>query len=145
MIRLFDLADQLSTIINPALGLLLLAEPLLDQRSAREPWPLFWVRAGASVGIAVAIAEWGKHSQVWQGHPNFPSGHTTLATAAATALVLHRGPRWLGVSAPAVLVMGSSLVYGRWHTTDEVVGGFVLGLAVALACFRVRSRSSEPV
>ena len=145
MIRLFDLADQLSTMINPALGLLLLEEPLLDQRNAREPWPVFWVRAGASVGVAVALAEWGKHSQVWPGHPNFPSGHTTLATAAATALVLRRGPRWLWISAPAVLLMGSSLVYGRWHTTDEVLGGFALGLAVTLACFGVRYRSPGPI
>ncbi len=143
MSSLFVLADQLSTLINPALGVLLLGEPLRDQQDAREPWPRFWLRAGASVGIAVALAEWGKHSQVWQGHPNFPSGHTTLATAAATALVLRRGPRWLCLSVPAVVLMGGSLVYGHWHTTDEVVGGLALGSAVAGVCFRFRNRPPE--
>lgn len=135
---LFALADKLSDLINPALGLLLLEEPLLDPRNTREPWLLFWVRAGAATGLAVALAELGKHFQVWPGHASFPSGHTTFATAAAASLVLQRGPRWLWIAAPAVVLMGSSLVYGHWHTPDEVLGGFALGLAVSIACFRIR-------
>jgi membrane-associated phospholipid phosphatase len=138
------LADFLSRSINPALCLLILEEPLLDRRAGREPWPLFWVRCAAAIGIAVTLAEMGKHHEVWSGHPMFPSGHTTGATAAAACLVLRRGLRWLWIAVPAVVLMAVSLVYGRWHTTAEVLGGFVLALVITLACFRVFSRLAEP-
>ncbi|MES2462939.1 MAG: phosphatase PAP2 family protein [Armatimonadota bacterium] len=136
MVTAHSIADFLSSTFNPALGLLILEEPLRDQRSASEPWPLFWLRSAMAVGIAVALAETGKHYEVWSGHPLFPSGHATLATAAATCLVLHRGPRWLWVSAPCVLLMGCSLIYGRWHSPDEVLGGCALAVLITLAIFR---------
>jgi membrane-associated phospholipid phosphatase len=135
---ILSVADFLSSSINPALALLILEEPLLDQRAAREPWPIFWVRSAAAIGVAVTLAELGKHYEVWNGHPLFPSGHTTVATAAAACLVLRRGPRWLWIGVPAVVVMAVSLVHGRWHTTIEVVGGFALAVLITLAVFRIR-------
>lgn len=137
MVSLFYVADKLSDGINPILCVLALEEPLLNQGGDREPWPLFWVRTIVATGLAVSLAELGKHHQIWHGHGNFPSGHTTFATAVAASLVLRRGPRWLWLSVPLVVVMASSLIYGHWHTPDEVIGGFVLGLVITTVCFRL--------
>jgi membrane-associated phospholipid phosphatase len=136
VISLHSLADQLSNTINPLLGLMILEEPLLDQRNAREPWPLFWVRSAIAVGLAVTLAELGKKYQVWHGHPFFPSGHTTFATAAAICLVMRRGPRWLAIAVPLVVLMGWGLAYGHWHTPTEVFGGFLLASLITPLFFR---------
>lgn len=71
---------------------------------------------------------------------SFPSGHTVAATAlyGGGALALHRagvirrGPATtIGVGMPAL--MGMSRVALDWHWATDVIGGWLLGAAVALA------------
>ena len=138
--RLFILADKLTDIINPVLLAFIAEEPLRlrelrrgnAEKMARWPdiWRV-WGRTVLCVGVAVVLAELGKKMEVWPGHNNFPSGHTAFAASCAMVLVLHRGRAWLWIVAPLVALMGASLVYGNWHTVDEVVGALFLGPSVA--------------
>jgi membrane-associated phospholipid phosphatase len=86
---------------------------------------------------------------------SFPSGHTTGATALAItmALVLHRGgviprARATALAAGAPLVMGMYRVIADDHWATDVIGGWLLGGAIALTCTavlgprQVASRSS---
>ena len=78
---------------------------------------------------------------------SFPSGHTTGATALAltTAMVLRRG-RMLSSRSAAALAIGAPLLMGAYrvvaddHRATDVVGGRVLGSAIALASIRDLSR-----
>ena len=85
---------------------------------------------------------------------SFPSGHTVAATAlyGGGAMSLHRagllarGPATaIGVGVPAV--MGASRVALDWHWATDVIGGWLLGGAVALAVAagadRTRARSER--
>lgn len=71
---------------------------------------------------------------------SFPSGHTVAATAlyGGGALALHRAgvigrapATTIGVGMPAL--MGVSRVALDWHWATDVIGGWLLGAAVALA------------
>ena len=71
---------------------------------------------------------------------SFPSGHTVGATAlyGGGALALHRAgvigrapATAIGVGVPAL--MGASRVALDWHWATDVIGGWLLGGAVALA------------
>ena len=150
----FVIADKASGAINPIFIALIAEEPLLlrarqaaGSGDRRRIWPetlRFWGRALLCVGVAVVLAELGKKLQVWPGHGNFPSGHTTFAASAATCLVLRRGPIWLWLAAPLVALMMASLVYGHWHTVDEVVAASILGPSVAFCLWQVTQRK-KPV
>ena len=67
----------------------------------------------------------------------FPSGHTTMATALAAALILVAWPtrwRWPVLVAGSLfaLGMGLSRLYTWVHLPSDVAGGFIMGAAVAL-------------
>ena len=67
----------------------------------------------------------------------FPSGHTTTATAIATALAIIAWPtrwRWPAIVAAALfaLTMAWSRIYLGAHWPSDVVAGLVLGLSIAL-------------
>jgi undecaprenyl-diphosphatase len=63
---------------------------------------------------------------------SFPSGHTAAASAVVLTLLLAGNP--LGVALlPLLPVVGASRVYLRVHYVTDVVAGFALGLAGALA------------
>ena len=70
---------------------------------------------------------------------SFPSGHTTSAFAAGTALGLVR-PAWRGRLVAAALLIGASRVLVGAHYSSDVVGGAALGTAVALALARSFAR-----
>jgi undecaprenyl-diphosphatase len=79
---------------------------------------------------------------------SFPSGHTTGLTALATAagLVLERNRIVSPLAARAItlgvpLVVGFNRVYVREHWLTDVVGGWLLGASVGLACVGVQSRA----
>jgi membrane-associated phospholipid phosphatase len=143
---LYWLADRASDAINPIFIVLILEEPLLNHgrqgEASRRGFLLFWARAALCIAVAVLLTELGKRYEVWPGHPNFPSGHMTFATAAATSLVLQRGRRWLWLVGPLALMMGLSLAYGHWHTPDEVLAGWVVGMLVPLGVWRLISRKA---
>lgn len=66
--------------------------------------------------------------QPFSGHRSFPSGHSTIAFATATALVRESDSRWLPwVAYPAAALVGWSRVHDRQHWTSDVVAGAALG------------------
>ena len=78
---------------------------------------------------------------------SFPSGHTTGLTALAIAagLVLERkrvvsplAARAMALGIP--LVVGFNRVYVREHWLTDVIGGWLLGSSVGLACVGAQSR-----
>jgi membrane-associated phospholipid phosphatase len=141
------LAERASDAINPIFIALILEEPLLNDRAPGESLRRglrFWLRAVLCISVAVVLAEAGKKYQVWNGHPNFPSGHTTFATSAAASLVLQRGRRWFWLVVPLAVLMGISLAYAGWHTPDEVLAGWVLGAIVPPLLWKLIGRSGIP-
>lgn len=81
---------------------------------------------------------------------SYPSGHTTGATALAvsTALVLRRTGLMsrgrasaLAVGGPAF--MGAYRVIADDHWTTDVVGGWLLGTAIGLACYAALGETSR--
>jgi membrane-associated phospholipid phosphatase len=78
---------------------------------------------------------------------SFPSGHTTGATALAltTARVLHREglispQKALAIAIGAPFTMGAYRVIADDHWATDVIGGWLLGAAIALACTHDRRR-----
>ena len=73
----------------------------------------------------------------------FPSGHAATSFAAATILTAAR-PRWGPLWFLLALAVGFSRVYVGVHYPLDIVGGAVLGIAIAIALrrlVRVRRRS----
>jgi undecaprenyl-diphosphatase len=125
--------------------LALVAAVLLARRGER----VGWVLPGAAVGgwVAHRAAKLVYHRPRPRGRPgrrrkkssSFPSGHTVGATAlyGGGALVLRRAGVLDGKPAVAIgvgipLLMGISRVALHWHWTTDVIGGWLLGGAVAL-------------
>jgi hypothetical protein len=64
----------------------------------------------------------------FSGHASFPSGHTTLAFAAATAIDRETGSIWVPIVAyPVAALVGWSRVADREHWTSDVVAGAAIG------------------
>jgi undecaprenyl-diphosphatase len=61
--------------------------------------------------------------------PSFPSGHTTIAFAAATVLSYYR-PRWAPAFFLLAVAIGFSRIYDGVHYPLDVLGGAILGLLV---------------
>ncbi|MHA7985106.1 phosphatase PAP2 family protein [Rathayibacter sp. CAU 1779] len=90
------------------------------------------------VGVAVALAELSKYlflSRPETGATNvfdnsFPSGHTTVAAAAAFAVFVVTAPRWRPLA--AVLGGGFAVLTGvlalisQWHRPSDVVAAYFL-------------------
>ena len=138
MITLYSLADFLSDVTNPIFCFLLLWE----RKGFRTAWP-FWLRTALALLIAVGLAELGKALPIWPGHKGFPSGHTTFAATCTTALVLHRGTRWLVPSILLTLLMMASLIYGHWHSLGDTLGALALALSVTVVCWKLTRGSCE--
>lgn len=82
---------------------------------------------------------------------SYPSGHTTGVTALAVAssLVLKRQNIISGKTAAAVgvgapLVMGIYRLVDDEHWTTDVIGGWMLGSAIALTCTAVLGNARGP-
>ncbi len=134
--------------IGPALLFSVLSEvPLAVQSSPPGTRLAALVRAGRfcvagliAIAVPVVLAELGKQHVVWNGHPGFPSGHTTFTAAASAAIVTYRGKQWLVICAPATVLMMIALVYLRHHDPPEVFGGLVLGATLATLITRLLTK-----
>ncbi|MFN3258417.1 MAG: phosphatase PAP2 family protein [Ilumatobacter sp.] len=63
---------------------------------------------------------------------SFPSGHASAAAFAATLLTAWDGRRWGRLWWTIASVVGASRAYVRIHHASDVVGGAVVGRALAL-------------
>ncbi len=124
--------------INAALLLSVAVAPLLTRGRPRV-WE-YWLRSGLGIGLAVILAESGKRFEVWPGHPGFPSGHETLALAAATCLIA-RDRRWTWAAFPLALLQAVLLVEGNFHQPIEVAGALLTGPSAALLCQMYRRKT----
>ena len=130
----------LTNAVNVLLVFLVAAAPLLPRPHKLNRRTLdFWLRSLLGIGIGVALAEGGKHFQVWPGRPTFPSGHETLALAAGTCLVL-RHPRWLAVAAPLAAFQAWALVAGHFHRPVDVAGALATGILPPLGLYFAKPR-----
>lgn len=119
---------------------------LLARRGHREGWALPAAALGGWLAHRAAKIVYrrprpdGRPGRRRKKSSSFPSGHTVGATAlyGAAALVLRRARILdrapavaLGIGVPAA--MGASRVALDWHWATDVIGGWLLGGAVALA------------
>ena len=65
----------------------------------------------------------------------FPSGHTTMITAAMTSMFICFNKKWSWVGFLGVILMGVSRVYLIAHYTTDVLGGIIVGGISAVAAF----------
>jgi undecaprenyl-diphosphatase len=80
------------------------------------------------------------------GSHSFPSGHTTTSFACATVIAL-AAPRLAVPAFLLALAIGFSRIYVGVHYPLDVLGGAVLGVAIALllrAAVRLRSSRAQP-
>ncbi|MBQ7236468.1 MAG: phosphatase PAP2 family protein [Clostridia bacterium] len=80
-------------------------------------------------------AFWEYVGSPFEDESSFPSGHTTAAMAAMTALFLTCNKKWSWVGFIGALVMGLDRVYLIVHYGSDVVAGFIAGAIGALAAF----------
>lgn len=139
---LSDVATPLGTpaVIAPGLLLCMASGRLLDRPGL--------TRAGARIAISVTASAVASetiklslgrerpdespndadHFRPLSGHDSFPSGHTTVAFAAAAAIDRETGTRWLKwVVYPAAGCVGWSRVHDDRHWASDVLGGAILG------------------
>lgn len=127
----------LTNAINIVLLLLVALAPFVTRRG---PGVInFWLQSAVGIGVGVALAESGKKWEVWAGHPAFPSGHETLALAAATSLAC-RDRRWLAAGIPLAALQAWALVTGHFHTPEDVTGAVVTGIVPPLAAHLIGRR-----
>lgn len=126
-----------SDAINAVLLFSVAAAPFVT-RGRPGVWE-YWLRSALGIGLAIVFAESGKRFEVWQGHPNFPSGHETLALAATTCLIV-RDRRWAWATLPLALLQAVLLVEGNFHQPIEVAGALLTGPPAALLCQLYRRR-----
>jgi len=106
------------------------------------------MRIGASVGVAglftAALKEAVGRTRPAQtpgdadelhpfsGHDSFPSGHTTVAFALASAIDAETESRWVPwIAYPAAALVGWSRVHDNRHWASDVLAGAVIGATVA--------------
>lgn len=95
--------------------------------------------------VAVAAAELAKHVFLERAATgatdlldnSFPSGHATVAAAAAFAVFVVSPPRWRPLAAALggafAVLTGIGLVIQQWHRPSDVVAAFML--VAACGCF----------
>src|SRR5262249_35174514 len=83
----------------------------------------------------------------FSGHTSFPSGHATVAFAAASAIECESPARWAPwIAYPAAGMLAWSRVHDRLHWTSDVVAGGAIGIWTARktdAFFRSRARGGS--
>ncbi|WP_264795722.1 phosphatase PAP2 family protein [Arthrobacter mangrovi] len=100
-----------------------------------------WKAAGIAVGVVLASAAttWILKNLILDRpdrgvptleHNSLPSGHTTIAAAAALAVFLVVSPRWRPFAAAAggayAVLAGSATLINGWHRPSDVVAAFLV-------------------
>lgn len=123
-------AILLSYLVGRALD-----RPRLASASARVGIPVA-VAALATGGLKLAVgrvrpedsAAESDPYQPFSGHASFPSGHSSLAFATATALARETEAAWVPwVAYPIAALVGWSRVHDDKHWASDVVAGAALG------------------
>jgi membrane-associated phospholipid phosphatase len=95
---------------------------------------------GVTLGLKEAVGRWrpaesrdnAMRFEPFSGHTSFPSGHATLAFAAASAIDCETSSDWVPrVAYPAATVLAWSRVHDRRHWTSDVVAGAAIGIWTA--------------
>jgi membrane-associated phospholipid phosphatase len=98
------------------------------------------VACGATLGLKEAIGRWrpaesqdnAMRFEPFSGHTSFPSGHATLAFAAASAIDCETSSEWVPrIAYPAATLLAWSRVHDRRHWTSDVVAGAAIGIWTA--------------
>jgi membrane-associated phospholipid phosphatase len=110
---------------------------LLSVALVRRRWRAAVVAAG--VVAASAGSSWLLKNMLLErpdrgismlAHNSLPSGHTTIAAAAALAVFLVVSPRWRPFTAAAgglyAVLAGSATLINGWHRPSDVVAGFLV-------------------
>jgi lipid A 4'-phosphatase len=84
---------------------------------------------------------WGSpHANAW----SFPSGHSVTVAALAVALYAIYPPAWPAYALLAFFVMASRIILDQ-HYLSDVIAGFYLGFAFALAFYAAAQRRPLPL
>jgi membrane-associated phospholipid phosphatase len=107
----------------------------------------FWGKAILLISVPVLLAEGGKAVEIWQGHPGFPSGHSTMAFAVASCLWLCRPGFWGLIGFWLASFMPSALMLHGAHDMPEVACGAVLGLSLPFLIWQglAQYKAKQPV
>ena len=141
--------------VHPTLGALT-ASALLMLRPSAPPSSVLLPLAGASLGAIIAhhavklVYHRPRPAIALARHKleaAYPSGHTTDATAVVVTSAVLLGQQRvlpLGFAAPLAvalcIVTGVSRVVLGWHWVTDVIGGWLVGLAVAAECVALYGR-----
>ena len=130
-----------ATVLAPAVLLGVVAGLVFDRPGLTQSS----VRIGAGIVVSAAACEVLKVTvgrarpyespgdpdelHPFSGHDSFPSGHTTVAFAAATGLCREAPARWVPwVAYPLAGLCGWSRVHDDMHWASDVVAGAALGI-----------------
>ena len=141
--RVADFARPIGTpvVIGPVLaagflGGLALGKPELTHASARMAGSIaFAVATTQTLKIVAGRSRPGEvangdpdEMRFFSGHQSFPSGHTTFAFAAATALDRETSARWVPwVAYPVAGLVGWSRIHDQMHWMSDVAAGAAVG------------------
>jgi membrane-associated phospholipid phosphatase len=142
-----DIAFRVATLADPApfaAWTVLLVAFALYRRQLRRAVAVIVLLVGANViaqGLKVALHHDRWHEFLrddWQlGAASYPSGHATASMALAFAAVLVAPAAWRRAVAIAgavfALAVSESIMLLAWHFPSDVVGGFLVATACALA------------
>ncbi len=83
----------------------------------------------------------------WTGdYDSWPSGHTTVAFAVATAFHLEYRNKWVSILAYTLAAVGGwSRMHDDKHWASDVLAGATIGIVTTNAIFRARRRRAAAV
>lgn len=138
------------------MGVLFLALVYFSHYPVREKWEIFWVTAISSLVARFGVAELIRlfyhrlrpyadpalsnvHRLITDASWSFPSGHATFFFAMAMALYLYnkKWGTWFFIAATFIAI---ARVIAGVHYPSDIIGGAVIGIAVAYAIFHVARR-----